>query len=89
LLEVWNFERQLPAMARGKSLRFPLSHSFQVRWSADGWASYKDVTSTATAVGIHYADIPTDPATPGPLSFTFFWTEVGQWEGRNYQVNLF
>jgi glucoamylase len=89
LLEVWNFDRQLPAMARGKSLRFPLSHSFQVRWSADGWASYKDLTSTATAVGIHYADIPTDPATPSPLSFTFFWTEVGQWEGRNYQVNLF
>jgi hypothetical protein len=39
-------------------------------------------------VGIHYADIATDPTTAGPLKFTFYWTDQGRWEGTDFQVNL-
>jgi hypothetical protein len=47
-----------------------------------------DTVAATTAVGIFYADIPTDATTPGPLTFTFFWISAGHWEGTNFQVRL-
>ncbi len=87
-LEVWNFNRQIQAIPRGKRLRIPLANNFTLRWSSDGWNTSQSTAASATAVGIFYADISTDATTIGPLAFTFFWTAAGSWEGRNYQVNL-
>jgi glucoamylase len=87
-LEVWNFDRQIVAIPRGKRLRIPLSHPFKLHWSNDGWNTVQDSLATQTAVGISYADIPTDAATLGPLVFTFYWISAGSWEGTTYQVNL-
>jgi glucoamylase len=88
LLEVWNFDRQLPAMPKGRTLRIPLRNSFRLTWSVDNWKTVNESDSMATAVGIQYADIPTTAATPGPVKFTFYWVDAGHWEGVNYQVNL-
>jgi glucoamylase len=87
-LEVWNFERQLQAIPRGKRLRIPLANAFRLHWSPDGWNIVKDDLAKETAVGIYYADIETDATTSGPLTFTFFWISAGHWEGRNFQVRL-
>lgn len=87
-LEIWNFDRQILAIPRGKRLRIPLAGNFNLRWSSDGWNTTQSIPATATAVGIFYADILTDAATPGPLVFTFLWIPSGSWQGRNYQVNL-
>jgi glucoamylase len=87
-LEVWNFYRQIQAMPRGKRLRIPLPNPFRLHWSSDGWKTVNDTTSITTAVGIYYVDIPTDQTTAGPLTFTFFWTSVGRWEGVDYAVLL-
>jgi len=88
LLEVWNFDRQLQAMPKGKTLRIPLPNQFRLRWSSDNWATVNDNDAQPTAVGIYYADIPTTAGTAGPLIFTFYWAAVGRWEGVNYRVNL-
>ncbi len=87
-LEVWNFVRQIQAIPRGKHLRIPLAGNFNLQWSSDGWATAQSTPAIPTAVGIFYADIPTDATTLGPLVFTFFWISSGTWQGRNYQVNL-
>jgi glucoamylase len=87
-LEIWNFDRQIRAIPRGKRLRIPLTDPFRLRWSPDGWATTSDTVATATAVGIYYADISTDRTTPGPLRFTFYWVSAGRWEGVDYGVNL-
>jgi glucoamylase len=87
-LEVWNFDRQLPSMEKGKTLRIPLRNEFRLRWSPDNWATVNDTDSTRTAIGICYVDIPTSTQTAGPLVFTFYWIASGEWQGANYRVVL-
>lgn len=87
-LEIWNFDRQIQAIPRGITLRIPLSNPFKLHWSPNGWITVNDTPATETAVGIYYADIPTDNHTPGPINFTFFWISAGTWEGTNFQVQL-
>jgi len=87
-LEVWNFDRQIQAIPRGKKLRIPLPALFRLHWSPDGWATTNDTPAKATAMGIHYVDIATDHTTAGPLKFTFYWTNERRWEGTDFQVSL-
>jgi glucoamylase len=87
-LEIWNWNRQIPAIARAKTLRIQSVAKFDLRWSGDGWTTVHDTNATATAVGIYYADIATDQHTTGPINFTFYWPDAQHWEGRNYEVNL-
>jgi len=88
-LEIWNWNRQIPAIPRGKTLRIQSTSNFRLHWSRDGWASVEDNDATGTGVGIFYADITTDEHTPGPLKFTFYWPDAGHWEGRDYEVILY
>ena len=88
-LEIWNFDRQLQAMQAGKRLRIPLQVAFRLRWSVDNWSTFTDTSSTATAGGIHYVDVPTNQNEAGSLvHFTFYWTDPQRWEGVNYSVRL-
>jgi glucoamylase len=88
-LEIWNFDRQLQAMQAGRRLRVPLKVAFSLRWSVDKWSSFTDTPSTATEVGIHYVDVPTNQNEAGSLvQFTFYWTDLERWEGVNYGVRL-
>jgi len=87
-LEIWNWNRQIPAIPKGKTLRIQSTAQFRLHWSRDDWATVQDTDATATAVGIFYADIPSDDQTAGPLKFTFYWPDAGHWEGRNYEVSL-
>ncbi|MFM0477201.1 glycoside hydrolase family 15 protein [Paraburkholderia strydomiana] len=88
-IEVWNFNRPLPAMTAGMKLRILWSEPFRLRWSADEWATWQDTDATATQVGIYYVDRDTQQTQAGSsLAFTFFWTSRQTWEGVNYSVAL-
>lgn len=87
-LEIWNWNRQIPAIPRQKTLRIQCTAKFSLHWSRDGWATVQDTNATATTVGIFYADIATDQHTTGPIKFTFYWPDTSRWEGRDYEVNL-
>ena len=88
-LEIWNFDRQLPAMVAGKMLRFPLAEPFHLRWTNDGWHTWQDALATATKVGISYVDLPTQAAQAGTtLVFTFYWPSSETWQGTNFSIYL-
>jgi len=88
-LEIWDFGRQLQAMQAGKRLRIPLKVDFRLRWSVDDWITFTDTSSTPTAGGIYYVDVPTNQNEAGSsVQFTFYWTEPQRWEGVNYNVRL-
>ena len=90
MLEVWNFDRQLPSMATGKTVRIPLDAPFRLRWSIDNWNTWQDTTAAATAVAIYYVDLPTQAAQAGSsLTFTFFWTASQTWQGANFSIALY
>ena len=87
-LEVWKDNRQARQVQRGYTLRIQCSAPFRLHWTADQWRMITDTSSTATALGIHYVDIPVQLDQQAPIQFTFFWTALGQWEGRDYMVEV-
>ena len=41
-LEIWNWNRQIPAIPRQKTLRIQCTAKFSLHWSRDGWATVQD-----------------------------------------------
>jgi glucoamylase len=88
LFEVWKFTRQVRSVKRGYVLRIQVPASFRLHWSGDEWQTVKDTPSSATTLGVEFADIPILAAQRSPIRFTFFWTASDSWEGRDYLVSV-
>ena len=84
-IEIWKMNRQPAKMVAG-TLRIVLARPFLLHWTIDDWTTPRDTSSTATALGVHYADITVPASTRAPVRFTFLWTDTNQWEGRDYAV---
>ncbi len=85
-LEIWKHNRQVPVVRGGRTLRIQAGAPFRLHWTRDEWLTTADTVSTPTALGIEYVDIPTSPGGKGVVRFTFFWTDAGRWEGRDWRV---
>ncbi|HEY6247546.1 MAG TPA: glycoside hydrolase family 15 protein [Pyrinomonadaceae bacterium] len=86
-IEVWKFNRQITTMPAGTLLRIQADKPFLLHSTADEWASSTDTQSTATSLGIHFADIQS-PRQDGSIRFTFLWPEEDRWEGKDYNVKI-
>ena len=86
LFEVWKFTRQARSVKRGYILRIQVPASFRLHWSDDEWQTVKDTPSSATTLGVEFADIPIAASQRAPIRFTFFWTASDHWEGRDFSV---
>ncbi len=86
-VEVWKFNRQVPAAAVGALLRVQANSPFLLHWTSDEWHTSIDTRSTATALGIEFVDIPV-PQQDAPFRFTFLWVEENRWEGKDYKVEV-
>ena len=85
-LEIWKFNRQVRSVPAGGTLRIQAASSFRLHWTCDEWQRAHDTDSTPIQTGHHFVDIRVPPAQRAPVRFTFFWTAVGRWEGRDFQV---
>jgi len=88
LFEIWKFTRQARSVKRGYVLRIQAPTAFRLHWSDDEWQSVKDTPSSATTLGVEFADIPILAAQRAPIRFTFFWPANDSWEGRDYLVSV-
>jgi len=86
--EIWKFNRRPSTIQAGCTLRVLAGAAFRLRWSADEWRDACDSPSLATAVGVHFVDVPVPAKQTAPLRFTFFWTEPGRWEGKDFSVAI-
>jgi glucoamylase len=86
LFEVWKFTRQARSVKRGYVLRIQAATAFRLHWSDDEWRTVKDTPSSATALGVEFADIPILTTQRAPIRFAFFWPASDSWEGRDYMV---
>lgn len=86
-LQIWTFNRQVRSVSTRGTLRVQAASLFRLRWTGDEWQRAKDSDSTPIGTGHHYVDIQVPPAQKAPIRFTFFWTEAGRWEGRDFQVD--
>jgi len=85
-IEVWKFNRQVPAVPAGALLRIQADMPFLLHWTSDEWQSSTDTRSQATALGIEYADIRVPQN--GLIRFTFLWIGENRWEGKDYDVKI-
>ena len=86
--EIWKPNRHVRSIAAGRTLRILAPAGFTVHWSRDEWQHTVDTPATATALGLHFVDIPISRDKTDPLRFTFFWTADRRWEGRDYAVSV-
>jgi glucoamylase len=87
-LEVWKFNRQVRRVQAGSVLRIQAHATFKLHWTANDWQTYADLSSGSSGLGIHFADLRVAQGQRAPLRFTFYWTEAGRWEGRDYAVEV-
>ncbi|MBE0606897.1 MAG: glucan 1,4-alpha-glucosidase [Deltaproteobacteria bacterium] len=87
-MEVWKHNRQVREVREGDVLRIQAGAPFLLRWTRNDWGAVEDSHSTPTALGIDYVDIATRPSRGGRIRFTFFWTDAGTWEGRDFEVTV-
>ena len=86
LMEIWKHNRQVPAVRQGFILRIQAGARFLLHWTRDDWGTTVDSRSTPTPLGIEYLDIAILPEPGGRIRFTFFWTDAGRWEGKDFEV---
>jgi glucoamylase len=87
-IEIWTFARRVRTVPHGAVLRVEACAPFRLHWTDGEWAAARDTASTPTVVGIHFVDIPVVSDKAAPIRFTFFWTGVERWEGRDFQVDV-
>ncbi len=87
-LEIWKPNRRVRSIRPGFTLRVQAPSPFRMRWSLDEWRTERDTPATATALDIHYVDIPVPKGQRAPIRFTLLWTDTGQWEGRDYEIHV-
>src|SRR5215510_12310370 len=86
-IEVWKFNRQVPAIDMGTRLRIQASSPFLLHWTVDEWLHSTDTRSTATSVDVEFVDLPL-PEQQATIRFTFLWVDENRWEGKDYEVAL-
>lgn len=86
-LAVWRFDRPFLAPENAVDvLRVELFAPARVRWSADDWHTVSEEKTADVGGGLHYADLPVAGFTG--VAFTFFWSESGRWEGRDFRLSF-
>jgi glucoamylase len=85
-MEIWKHGRQPAEVGEGAVLRIQAGEPFLLHWTRDDWATAEDRRSEPTSLGIHFADIAPPHRGGGTIRFTFFRTEGGSWEGKDYEV---
>lgn len=87
-ITIWSFACPTSRVAAGSTLRLLAHTSFELRWSWDDWASPQQIKSQSTRLGVDYVDVEIPHNVSETLRFTFYWCEVGRWEGRDFAVAI-
>ena len=88
-LALWRFNHRCQSIPAGWTLRVEALSPARVRWSADDWDTTNDTPTRDTGLQLHYVSLPTERLAAGStVRFTFYWTEAGVWEGRDFQVSV-
>ena len=77
-----------PVFSPGDRLRIQASRQFTLHWTTDEWQHRNDTTSNSTPIGFDYVDIDIGASDKSPIRFTFNWRDTGEWEGRDYVVEI-
>jgi len=84
---IWNFNNQYAHIPKGKTLRVQCLNPAMVRWTTNDGASWEDIHTQDSGLGVHYADLATSQLNNGQkIIYTFYWPEAGNWENKDYTL---
>ena len=84
---IWRFDNQRTQIMPGDVLRVEVLAPAVVHWSRDGWKTTREIKTRDVGLGIHVADLDTKKLkSKQAIELTFFWSDAGHWEGRNFNV---
>jgi glucoamylase len=86
-VEYWLPRHPIRRTRKEHTIRIFAMENFRLRWSADGWKTWRDSDSRPTGIGGAYFDVSPEEA-GAQIDFTFFWPESDQWEGRNHHIDV-
>ncbi|HEY9165979.1 MAG TPA: glycoside hydrolase family 15 protein [Candidatus Kryptonia bacterium] len=85
----WRFNHKIKSIAAGLKLRIEVLAPAMVRWSPDKWKKVIDSSTTDSGVGLFTVDLDISRLKKGTkIFFTFFWTEPGKWEEKDFCVEV-
>lgn len=83
----WRFNNKIRSIKRNQVLRIESLAPAKVRWSGDNWQTANDIEMLDSRLGVYYADVPSSGIHKGgEIIFTFYWTNVLKWEGKDFNV---
>ena len=82
---VWHPRHPFATFPSGRLVKVQAERPGIVRWTADQWATYKELPLLDTTLGLWVATLPTDIMRPGA---TMEWTthHDEEWEGQNHAI---
>jgi hypothetical protein len=81
---IWAPNLKIVTLAAGRGLRFHLPAPTTIRWTVDGWATWRDVR-TSPILSVHVVTLPVDRLPPGAVVEFTRRTDAG-WEGINHRL---
>jgi glucoamylase len=88
-LQVWLFNHKLRAALSTKPLRIETAHPARLHWTANEWATVNDTELLDEGLDVYAWEFPAGEFKTGEvLKFTFYWTQSGNWEGRDFNIAI-
>ena len=85
----WREDCPTAGVLSGQMLRLDLAAESIVRYTRDDWKTQADVATSATALGLHIAELPTAGMAVGDkLVFTWRRKADGVWRGQNFEARV-
>lgn len=90
-MALWKFNHKVRAIRADHPLRIEVGAPAVLVWTRDAWttAHERPLEEVAPGAGIYSFQFPARSFLPRwALEFTFYWSESGRWEGRNFVVGV-
>jgi glucoamylase len=88
-LQIWLFNHKLRAALSNRPLRIETAEPARLHWTANEWATVNDTELLDEGLDVYACEFqPGEFKTGEVLKFTFYWTEQGRWEGRDFSIAL-
>lgn len=85
---IWSLAHPAHVARKGETIRLVADVQFDAHWTHDGWKTVLIQQSTATKLGVHFADLDAVATASVEIEFTFLWKDDARWEGTNYAVGI-